>query len=102
MKTHTLITGIAVLFLATGAAHALTDEEIEAGTQYDCGSDHDSVAVIHEHVLSTTTRAIVAVTSDSYGGRYKKGKRTPYPIIQYNMETGVVTLNGKRCKEEKK
>src|SRR5262249_14117507 len=97
-----LLTGIAVLFLATGTAHAEDSEDL--GTAYDCGSDHDAVWIKREHVLSTMIRTIITMNSDSYGARtnYQTNRKTePYPIIKYNKQTGVLTLNGKRCKEVK-
>jgi hypothetical protein len=99
-----LLTGIAALFLATGAAHAQNPnapwEDYDKGVEYDCGSHHDQVWIKREHVLSTTTRTIITMDSDSYGGRYKGHKRTPYPTIRYNKETGKLTLNGKPCRPE--
>jgi hypothetical protein len=103
MKTSTFIAGIAALFLATGTAHAQNpddpSEEYDKGVEYDCGdNDHDQIWIKREHVLSTTTRTIITMDSDSYGGRYRNGKRTPYPTIRFNKETGKLTLNNKPCR----
>ena len=100
--SRAIMTGIAALFLATGTAHAEDDDKYDPGVEYDCGSPHDQVWVKHEHVASSTIRRTITIESDSFGGRYDThNKRTPYPVIRYNMETQTLALNGKRCREKK-
>ena len=72
---RTLLTGIAALLLATGAAHAQDEDnqdednkvEYDPGVEYDCGVFWDQVWVKWEHVLSTTARNAIPHRSHRSG-----------------------------------
>jgi hypothetical protein len=101
-----LLTGIAALFLVTGAAHARNANmcigplatEIpcaELGDEFMCGkSDIDTVYIRGDHLLSDLSSHTITVVTPLRQSR--NGKR--YPVIRYDFETGKLTLNGKRCK----
>lgn len=75
----------------------------DLGDAHDCpgASDYDGVFTKHEHVLSDSNRMIITIESITNSTRRESGKRVPYPVVQYNMETGKLTVNGKRCREAK-
>jgi hypothetical protein len=101
-----LLSGIAALFLATGATHARNADmcigpsatEIpcaELGNEFMCGkSDIDAVYIRTDHLLSDLSAHTITVQTPLRQSR--NGKR--YPVIRYDFETGKLTLNGKRCK----
>jgi len=85
----TLLTGIAVLFLATGTAHAI---EYECGANTTVYVQKGTLHVTHE----PTTEASVVIrveTSSSNGKRW--------PIVRYDIEKEKLTVNGQRCKGPK-
>jgi len=99
-----LLTGIAALLLSAAAAHGAEEEELYPGGQkpiqpWQCGAQSESevfdeIELNVEHLLSDMARH--TITIDVALRQSRKGKR--YPVITYDMETGKLTLNGKRCK----
>jgi hypothetical protein len=82
----TLLTGIAVLFLATGTAHAI---------EYDCG-DNTTVRIVQDYDKivhgPTTTTTLIRIESTK--------KRQP--VVHYDIKKEKLTINGKRCKRPDK
>jgi hypothetical protein len=85
-----LLTSVAALFLATGAAHA-TD------TEYKCGPD-TTVYVSREtlHIVHEPGEEATVVIKVQRGYSTKR-----YPIVRYDVEKDKLTVNGKPCKEPK-
>jgi len=101
-----LLVGVAALLLATGRAHAKDVDmcvgsnatEIpcaELGNEFMCSkSDLDTVYIRLDHLLSDLSATTITIQTPLRQSR--NGKR--YPVIHYDLETGKLTLNGKRCK----
>ena len=100
-----LLTSVAALFLATGTAHAKDDNTcvkpniIESscstdGDQYDCDNEFDSVYIRNDHRLSDLSSHTITIYTPL--GRSRDSKR--YPVVRYDVETGKLTMNGKRCR----
>ena len=96
-----LLAGTAALLLATGAAHGAEEEELYPGGQkpiqpWQCGKsdETDEINLNVEHLLSDLARH--TITIDVALRQSRNGKR--YPVIRYDMETGKLTYNGKRCR----
>jgi hypothetical protein len=99
-----LLAGVAALLLATGTAHAEEEFELYPGGQkpiqsWQCGSGEvlDEIDLNVEHLLSDLARH--TITIDVALRQSRNGKR--YPVIRYDMETGKLTLNGKRCRPKR-
>jgi hypothetical protein len=88
-----LLTGIAVLFLATGAAQA-REELLPGELVFKCDSDYDEVTIRQEHLASDMRRTFIAIESYTMTAR----KRKRYPVVQYDLHTHRLTLNGKPCR----
>ena len=87
------MTSIAALFLATGTAHPR--EKLLPGERvFECGSDYDEVTIRQEHLASDINRTFIAIESYTMTAR----KRKRYPVVQYDLHTHRLTLNGKRCR----
>jgi hypothetical protein len=91
---NSLLTGVAALFLATGAAHA---EDEDYGTKYDCGSVPDYVWVKRKRTASNMWATVITI--EHFNLHNRKGKR--YPIVRYDVQKDTIALNGKRCREVK-
>ena len=108
-----LLTGVAALFLATGAlAIALLaatptwaqevvpyDSTWKGGEQtrpYKCDGAYglDEMSVLHTKGASDLARYVIVI--DSARSWRRKGK--PLPVIRFNAETETLTYNGKRCR----
>src|SRR5262245_17046540 len=90
MKTRTLIAGVAALFLATGTANGEDDVWKDLGrAMFDC----KDVLVEHVH-LSDQEVYRIEIAVD-----HKSRKRPP--IVTFDAKNLTLTVNGKRCKEEK-
>jgi hypothetical protein len=89
MKTRALITSIAALFLATGAAHAV---------EFNCGAD-TTVYVQKETLHITHKPGEEATVNIKVQIGYGAGKR--YPIVQYDIQKEKLMVNGRLCKENK-
>jgi hypothetical protein len=105
-----LLTGVAVLFLATGTAHAQAAKDNEAtcygtngdivscdelGYLYHCDDPDDEVYVRHDHLLSDLSSHTITVYTRTGSGRKYKNRANVY----YNIHTDTLSLNGKRCKK---
>ena len=95
MKTVFLI-GIAVLFLATGAAHA------RSWDKWDCANDIKITLTVSAPHQNIHRRFLYSIEVD--GLRDPEKDRVTFkvvPVIQYGRraERTEVYLNGKRCKE---
>ena len=112
-----LLTGVAALFLATGAALAAPpiaeegkDECVgpldensnptsipcdQLGEFYDCGVDaDDDIYIRHQHLLSDLSSTTITIYSRTGSGRKQRT-----PVIHYDKRTDALALNGKRCKK---
>jgi hypothetical protein len=98
------LTGVAALLLATGTAHAKDVDmcfgpnatEIpctQLGDEFTCDDGPDTVRIRHDHLLSDLSSHTITIQTPLMTAR--KSKR--YPIIRYDVETGKLTMNGKRC-----
>jgi len=117
------LSGVVALFLATGTAHAQMGEEdngsclgpdatkipcTQLGRLYKCdGADVDAadnvvdeIYIRHNHLLSDlSSHTITIYTRTGSGRRHRSTEpRFRYPIVHYDVHTGKLTLNGKRCR----
>ena len=70
-----LLTGIAVLLLAIGTAHA---EDENYGTEYNCGSVPDYVWVNRKRTASNMWATVITI--EHFNLQNRKGKR--YPVVR--------------------
>jgi hypothetical protein len=103
-RPRVMLAGVAVLLLVTGRAHAKDVDmcagphatEIpctELGDEFMC-DDLDTVYIRHDHLLSDLSSHTITIHTPLMTAR--KSKR--YPVIRYDVQTGKLTMNGKRCK----
>lgn len=110
MKTM-LLAGVAALFLATGTTHAQdrmpTESEMcfgENATEVPCAEygdlvcndGVDNVYLRARHLISDMSSHTLTIITPTRTARTREGKKR-YPVIRYDMETGNVTMDGKRC-----
>ena len=112
-----ILTSIAVLLLATGAALAappIAEEEKgecvgpldensnpttipcdQLGEFYECSVDaDDNIYIRHQHLLSDLSSTTITIYSRTGSGRKQRT-----PVIHYDKRTDALALNGKRCKK---
>jgi len=80
----------------------------ELGRQYKCdgayvdASDEtvDNIYIKHNHLLSDLSSHTVTIFTRTGSGRRHRSTepRFRYPVVHYDVYTGKLTLNGKRCK----
>jgi hypothetical protein len=87
-----LLAGIAVLFLATGAAHAAESPDEDGGwtTIIECGD-----AVLKNYHISDTELYRVELSVRHRTSPEPDKKRVP--IVTFNAENQTLTVNGKTC-----
>ena len=99
-----MVQAIGVAFLS----NARQKEQEELGRQYKCdgayvdASDEtvDNIYIKHNHLLSDLSSHTVTIFTRTGSGRRHRSTepRFRYPVVHYDVYTGKLTLNGKRCK----
>ena len=73
--------------------HATEIPCAELGDEFMC-DDLDTVYIRHDHLLSDLSSHTITIHTPLMTAR--KSKR--YPVIRYDVQTGKLTMNGKRCR----
>jgi hypothetical protein len=93
MKSHTILAGVAVLFLATGTASA-------AEGDFNC--DRLPKYYLGGHFSKERTTKDATLTFEvGFSDNQERYLPSDELVIRYNFRTGKLWVNGKQCKWDK-